>query len=131
MGVNDQVTTIERWNIVVQPRLKAWLIEQMNKRNLSIRETGKRAKIPHTTILRWLNEDIRVGHKHIESLAVLFGVPVENLYIMGDFIPEKRELRAEHRLLIHIYDLLDEAGKRDLLQCAEQLRDRSPSVSRP
>lgn len=129
MGSTEDENT--QWAIVVQPRLKQWLIEQMRRRGWSIRDTAERAAIPHTTIVRWLKDDNLIGTKHIEVIARLFGTPIENLYIMGDYIPDKRELNTDKRLLLHIYDLLDEAGKRDLLQRAEQLRDRSPSVSRP
>lgn len=108
----------------MQTRFKDWARSEMEKRGLSTRTTAIRAGLAHTTVAKALRPDETVSVETCVALARVFNQPVFNVLEMAGFVPPSPLETKERRLLLHIYDALDEERRGELLRYAAFLSGR-------
>ena len=108
----------------MQDELRDWLMDELQKRNWSIRELASRAGIPHSSISRLNSYNERIGFKTCVAIAGALNVPPISVLERAGLLQRVPQDTQETRLLKHIYQDLDEAGRRQLVEYAEVLRDK-------
>jgi len=105
-------------------RLSEWLRGEMDRRNLSIRELADKADLPHSSVGRAAQPNSNIGPKVLTKLAAALRVSPINLFEMAGLLPASPPESTDTRHLTHIYMVLKEPERKELIRYAEYLRDR-------
>lgn len=103
---------------MMQARLKEWLRSEMERRGWSTRMAAARAGLAHTTVAKALRSDETISVETCVALARVFGQPVINVLEMAEYVPSSPMEIKERRLLLHIFEELDEVKRGELLRYA-------------
>ena len=80
--------------VLMSDSLATWLNAQVKEKGWSLRETGRRAGVSHTTIVKIANGMIDPTIAQCRSLARAFGMPLEDIFqIAGVLQPPLRARR--------------------------------------
>lgn len=97
---------------------------EMKRRGWSTRMAAQRAGLAHTTVAKALRPDETVSVETCVALARTLGQPIINVLEMAEYVPPSPRETKERRLLMHIFDALDEDKRGELLRYAAFLSGR-------
>lgn len=96
-----------------------WLEEKMLERGLTQAELARRSKTTSATISRILNGERNIGPEMCVAVAGALKVPPDDVYRAAGLLPMKPNNDETVTEIVHIYHLLNEDNKDDLLDYAK------------
>jgi transcriptional regulator with XRE-family HTH domain len=108
--------------------LETFLSREIKENNWSIRELGRRLRISHTHAARLVNGEVRPSPDLSQSIADLFGIPVQTVYELSGLLPPEPEQDEHERQMIHLFRQLPPEKQRDVMT---QIRALVEATARP
>lgn len=99
--------------------LVTYLSRVMDERDLSPADITKRGGLSPSQVSKVLNRESPAGEKAIKSFAKALNLPVDDLYRRAGILPLKPNDDETVSEIVHIYHLLNENNKDDLLDYAK------------
>jgi transcriptional regulator with XRE-family HTH domain len=104
--------------------LEDWLHQEIEKRNWSVREFGRRIEVSPSHAARIANGEVMPSIEICEKIARVFNVSLEHIFRLAGILPPLASPIAEEREIVHILRNLPKGKRRDILQYA-RFRQRS------
>lgn len=108
---------------LVQPQLKEYMRRVFDKNGWSSRQFRDKG-ISHTSMLLILNPHKRVGERLLTKIAKVMNLPLQTVMEWGEVVPSATEGEQQRRLLVHIYESVSEAGKKQIVDFAQFVQDQ-------
>lgn len=89
--------------------------DEMNKRNLGLRETAKIIGTSHPTLMRALAGET-ITFEFGLQLAPFLGMKPERVFRLAGLLPPVPERTEAHEQVLHLWDQLSEADKTTILR---------------
>jgi transcriptional regulator with XRE-family HTH domain len=96
--------------------LNEYLLARLKERGWSQNELAKRAGISHGTISNILSGNKGAGETSLKAIASAFHIPPEEIFRVAGILPQVPESTQQKEQLLHLFSLLPEKEKADLLK---------------
>jgi transcriptional regulator with XRE-family HTH domain len=94
----------------------AWLTQQLQEKDLSMRELARRGKISHTTISLVISGERKPTYEFCVGIAKGLGLPPDEVLALAGKLPKSPELTPELQEWIYIFEQLTDEDRAELMQ---------------
>jgi len=105
-------------------KFATWLVGELEDRNWSMSELGRRAKLSHSTISNLISGARGRGEHSCRSVAEAFGVSPEMVFRLAGLLPPTAERNSQLEELNHATSTLDHDDLQDVIEYAKMRQRR-------
>lgn len=96
-----------------------WLLVELNKRNWSQNELGRRAKISSATVSNLITGAKKPEQETLKSVAEALRVPVAEVLQKAGILPKRSGTSENAERLLYYFDQMDEDQQNDVIIYAD------------
>lgn len=100
-----------------------WLLERLKEKNMSQSELARIAGLSKGTISNLINGTKGAGQDSLKAIAIALKLPPDLVFEKAGILPQKFELSAIKRALLHAADGLPESDVKLALSLLEQRQE--------